>query len=181
MLYDPPTGVLTLTGEASHDAYEAAIRQIEFSTTQPIGTQKRIEVILFDGEGWSPEAKAFITVGNAIGIAAAPVLDLDPNDSNSVGPDYTATFTSGGPEIPVADTDVSITDADSTTIQSARITLGIIRVPEDVLSFTGPAAPHHRGLRSRSRHSHAHRPGHPGRLPDSLAPSGLQHHEHFHC
>ena len=33
--YDPLTGILTLTGEASHDAYEAAIRQIEFSTTQP--------------------------------------------------------------------------------------------------------------------------------------------------
>ena len=41
---DPLTGVLTLSGEASHDAYEAAIRQIEFSTTQPIGTQKRIDV-----------------------------------------------------------------------------------------------------------------------------------------
>ena len=118
------TGVLTLSGEASHDAYEAAIRQIEFSTTQPLGTQKRIDVILFDGQQWGPEAKAFITVGNVVGIAAAPVLDLDFNDSNGVvGADYTATFTSGGPEIPVADTDVSITDADSAAIKSATITL----------------------------------------------------------
>ena len=39
------------------------------------------------------------------------------------GADYTATFTSGGPEIPVADTDVSITDADSAAIESATITL----------------------------------------------------------
>ena len=62
---DPLTGVLTLSGEASHDAYEAAIRQIEFSTTQPIGTQKRIDVSVFDGEEWGPEAKAFITVGNS--------------------------------------------------------------------------------------------------------------------
>ena len=68
---DPLTGVLTLSGEASHDAYEAAIRQIEFSTTQPIGTQKRIDVSVFDGEEWGPEAKAFITVGNTIG---APLL-----------------------------------------------------------------------------------------------------------
>ena len=139
---DPLTGVLTLSGEASHDAYEAAIRQIEFSTTQPIGTQKRISVTLFDGQEWGPEAKAFITVGNDIlGSTTAPVLDLDANDSNGVGADYTATFASGGPEIPVADTDVSITDADSAAIESATITLAINREPEDVLSFTGPAGP----------------------------------------
>ena len=139
-LYDPLTGVLTLTGGASHDAYEAAIRQIEFSTIQPIGTQKRIDVILFDGHDWSPEAKAFITVGSTVEITAAPVLDLDFNDSNGVvGADYTATFTSGGPEIPVADIDVSITDDDSAAIELA--TLGIFGEPQDVLSFTGPAGP----------------------------------------
>ena len=139
---DPLTGVLTLSGEASHDAYEAAIRQIEFSTTQPIGTQKRIDVILFDGQEWGPEAKAFITVGNdVLGSTAAPVLDLDADDSNGGGADYTATFASGGPEIPVADTDVSITDADPAAIESATITLGINREIEDVLSFTGPAGP----------------------------------------
>ena len=122
--YDPLTGILRLTGEASHDAYAAAIRQMEFSTIQPLGIQKRIDVILFDGLEWGPEAKAFITVGNVVGIAAAPVLDLDFNDSNGVvGADYTATFTSGGPEIPVADTDVSITDADSAAIELATITL----------------------------------------------------------
>ena len=125
---DPLTGVLTLSGEASHDAYEAAIRQIEFSTTQPIGTQTRIDVSVFDGEEWGPEAKAFITVGNSLEATDAPVLDLDANDSNGVvGADYTATFASGGPEIPVADTDVSITDADSAAIESATITLAINR------------------------------------------------------
>ena len=75
--YDPLTGILRLIGEASHDAYEAAIRQIEFSTTQPLYTQKRIDVILSDGLQWGPEAKAFITVGNVVGSTAAPVLDLD--------------------------------------------------------------------------------------------------------
>ena len=112
--YDPLTGILRLTGEASHDAYEAAIRQMEFSTTQPLGTQKRIDVIVFDGEEWGPEAKAFITVGECLGSTAAPVLDLDANNSNGVvGADDTATYTAGGPAIPVADIDVSITDADS--------------------------------------------------------------------
>ncbi len=62
-----------------------------------LGTQKRIDVIFFDGLEWSPEAKAFITVGNVAGSTAAPVLDLDANNSNGGGADYTATFTSGGP------------------------------------------------------------------------------------
>ena len=87
--YDPLTGILTLTGEASHDAYAAAIGQMEFSTIQPVGIQKRIDVILFDGLGWGPEAKAFITVGSTI-ETVAPTLDLDANDSNGVvGADYT--------------------------------------------------------------------------------------------
>ena len=42
--------------------YEAAILQVGFSTIQPIGTQKQIEVIVFDGQEWSPGAKAFIKV-----------------------------------------------------------------------------------------------------------------------
>ena len=181
--YDPLTGILRLTGEASHDAYEAAIRQIEFSTTQPIGTQKRIDVIVFDGQEWGPEAKAFITVGNAVGITAAPVLDLDFNDSNGGGADYTATFTSGGPEIPVADTDVSITDADSAAIESATITLANQPANRAICSRSAGCCrnDHPDCLRSGYRRPHAHRRGYPGRIPDSLAPSGLQHHEHFHC
>ena len=180
---DPLTGVLTLSGEASHDAYEAAIRQIEFSTTQPIGTQKKIDITLFDGQEWGPEAKAFITVGNAlVGSTDAPVLDLDFDDSSDgAGADYTATFTSGGPEIPVADTDVSITDADNAAIESATITLANQPGARGRALLHRPGWSYHRGLRFGSRHSHAHRLGYPGRIPDSLAPSGLQHHEHFHC
>src|SRR6266542_4368127 len=114
--FDPSTGILSLFGWASHSAYQTAIEQIRFSTTAPVGTQRTIAVFVFDGVFWSDEADAYITVTSA---AAPPVLDLDANDSNGGGADYTATFTLGGPEMPVADTDVSITDADSTTIQSA--------------------------------------------------------------
>src|SRR5262245_47377344 len=71
-----PTGILSLPGTASHAAYEAAILQLQFSTTASVGTQKQIEVSVFDGLNWSSEAKAFITVS---GIAIAPVLDLDAN------------------------------------------------------------------------------------------------------
>jgi hypothetical protein len=127
-------GTLTLFGSASHAAYEAAIRQVVFSTTRPAGTVKTIDVHVFDGTEWSNDASAIITVTSA---ATPPVLDLDANNSNGGGADYTATATGGGPAIPIADTDVTITDADSTTIQSATIKIGINRQPDDVLSIVG--------------------------------------------
>ncbi|HEX2401458.1 MAG TPA: Ig-like domain-containing protein, partial [Mycobacterium sp.] len=132
--FDSFNGILTLSGVASHSAYQTAIEQIRFSTTQPVGTHKTIAVSVYDGFEWSSEAYAFLTVSSA---ATPPVLDLDANNSNGGGSDYTATATGGGPGIPIADTDVSITDADSTTIQSARITIGINRQPDDLLSIAG--------------------------------------------
>ena len=83
---------------------------------------------------------AIFTVSSA---AAPPVLDLDANNSNGGGRDYVATFTTGGPAIPVADTDVSITDPDSTTIQSATITIAINRQSGDAAYRRGIAARHH--------------------------------------
>ena len=107
--YDPATGILRLTGTASHADYETAIRQVEFSTTEASGAHKQIEVTVFDGQDWSSEAKAFITVSGLVAgptnNTVPPVLDLDANDSNGGGADYTATFTSGGPAIPIADID----------------------------------------------------------------------------
>src|SRR5262245_52348982 len=136
--YNPSTGILSLTGTAPHAAYEAAILQIQFSTTASLNVQKQIEVSVFDGEAWSSVAEAFITV-SAVDPAniAPPVLDLDADNSDASGADYTATFTSGGPAIAIADTDTLITDADSTAIASATITIGINRQLDDVLSIVG--------------------------------------------
>jgi hypothetical protein len=133
--YDSASGILTLSGTASLAAYEAAIGLVEFSSTsEPIGEQKRIEVTVFDGTDASPEAKAFI---NIVAATASPVLDLDANNSDGGGADYTATFNEGGPATPIADIDVLITDPDSPTLASAMITLGINRQPDDVLSING--------------------------------------------
>ena len=70
---------------------------------------------------------------------APPVLDLDANDSNGGGSDYTSTFTRGGSAIPIADIDVKITDPDSTTMASATISMianGQVP-PNDTLSISG--------------------------------------------
>ena len=129
--FDPSTGILELFGYASHSAYQTAIEQVRFSTDAPVGVTKSIAVWVFDGFWWSNEGTAILTVSSA---AAPPVLDLDANNSNGGGRDYVATFTTNGPAIPVADTDVSITDPDSTTIQSATITIAINRQSGDALS-----------------------------------------------
>ena len=69
--------------------------------------------------------------------AAPPGLDLDANNSSGGGADATATYTAGGPAIPVTDIDVLITD-DDPTIESATITiLGWSLHAGDVLSIAG--------------------------------------------
>ena len=177
--FDPSTGILQLFGYASHSAYQTAIEQIRFVTDAPVGVTKSIAVWVFDGFWWSNEGTAILTVSSA---AAPPVLDLDANNSNGGGRDYVATFTTNGPAIPVADTDVSITDPDSTTIQSATITLAINRQSGDAL-IRGDIAARHHGfeLQFLHRRHHAQRCGLARGLPDGLAPGGLRHHEHFHC
>jgi Bacterial Ig domain len=124
-----------LNGTATLADFEVAVRQVGFSTTSgQIGSQAQVIVSVFDGHQASPDAKAFISV--VVG-ATPPELDLDANNSNGSGADYTATFTTGRPATPITDTDVLITDSSSTTIASASITLAINRQPDDLLTING--------------------------------------------
>ncbi|SEC82404.1 surface adhesion protein [Pseudomonas kilonensis] len=68
---------------------------------------------------------------------APPVLDLDANNSSGkTGADYQVTFTEGttGPGVSIADTDLSITDPDSTMLTGATIVL-TNRQPGDHLNL----------------------------------------------
>jgi Ca2+-binding RTX toxin-like protein len=60
-----------------------------------------------------------------IGAAnAAPAVDLDGNDSNTVGTGFSSAYTEGGAAAAISDTDVLITDADTgDDIVSATITI----------------------------------------------------------
>ncbi len=53
----------------------------------------------------------------------APQIDLDADDSAETGINFTTTWTQGGGQINIADTDAVITDADSATLQSLTVTL----------------------------------------------------------
>ncbi|SCW99498.1 type I secretion C-terminal target domain (VC_A0849 subclass), partial [Pseudomonas sp. NFACC56-3] len=68
---------------------------------------------------------------------APPVLDLDANNSSGkTGADYQVTFTEGttGPGVSIGDTDLKITDPDSTLLTGATIVL-TNRQPGDVLNL----------------------------------------------
>ncbi|MDL2182669.1 LapA family giant adhesin [Pseudomonas sp. ChxA] len=63
---------------------------------------------------------------NIIDNDAPPVIDLDANNSSgATGADYRTTFTEGtaGPGVSIADTDIKITDPDSTMLTGATVTL----------------------------------------------------------
>ncbi len=121
--YDPLTGILTLTGTASLAAYQTALQQITFDNTgtNPSTETRIIDVVVNDGTVASNLAHAIIEVTQVDNIA--PVVNLDADNSTVVGTSFRATFTEGGAPIPIADIDTLITDADSTTLASATITL----------------------------------------------------------
>ncbi|MTD22387.1 type I secretion C-terminal target domain-containing protein, partial [Pseudomonas sp. CCM 7891] len=55
---------------------------------------------------------------------APPVIDLDANDSSgATGANYKATFTEGKAGVSIADTDIKITDPDSTQLTGATVVL----------------------------------------------------------
>jgi hypothetical protein len=123
-VYDPGTGILTLTGTASLVAYQTALQQITFDNagTTPSTDTRVIDIVVNDGASNSNTAHAFIQV--EVVNNSAPVLDLDPNDSGgSTFATFRSAFTENGAPVPIADVDTSITDADSTTLVSATITL----------------------------------------------------------
>ncbi|PPC97340.1 MAG: hypothetical protein CTY32_01790 [Methylotenera sp.] len=75
---------------------------------------------LTDGDGTTTTAVLNITIN---GTNDAPVIDLDANNSTSTGVNFVTTYTENGAGISIADTDIAITDVDSTNLVSAVITL----------------------------------------------------------
>ena len=132
------TSVVTLTGAASSASYQTALQQIKFSNgnIDPSNVTRVIEVVVNDGISNSNTATAIVQV-EAVNNSA-PAVDLDPNDSGgSIRGNFHTNFTENGTPIPIADTDVTITDLDSTTLVSATITLAN-RQPGDLLTVALP-------------------------------------------
>jgi Ca2+-binding RTX toxin-like protein len=128
--------VLTLSGSATLADYQTAIQAITFNNTSnnPDTTPRSITVTVTDGSATSSSATATI---NVVAVSDAPVLDLD---ASAAGTGYTSFFSvDTRPNVPVSDTDISVTDVDSSNITGATITLTNAQAGDVLAAGTMPA------------------------------------------
>ncbi|PKO91950.1 MAG: hypothetical protein CVU15_10250, partial [Betaproteobacteria bacterium HGW-Betaproteobacteria-1] len=108
--------VVTLSGTATLADYQTAIQAVTFSTSSTDATPRSVEVVVTDGLNVSNKATATISVS----LANASEIDLD---ASAAGTGFASTFIENGAAVSIADTDISITDIDSTELAGATITL----------------------------------------------------------
>ena len=77
--YNSATGVLMLTGVASIAAYQTALHQIEFSTTDTSTADRIISVTVNDGANTSNTAQTFMHVSSADLTNPAATVDIAAN------------------------------------------------------------------------------------------------------
>ncbi len=115
--YSAATGELAITGQATIDEYEQALRKLTYFNTSetPDATPRTVEVTVRDGEKVSPPANVTITV---VAVNDAPVLDPDcAMTLGSIGEDsppangvqilgiISSGKKNGAPCVPIADKD----------------------------------------------------------------------------
>jgi hypothetical protein len=110
-VYDDTTGVLTLTGSAPAESYQAALQSVTFHTTAADpGTSRTVEFLVNDGDADSNAAT------KAIDITTPP-----PNIAPVVTASDGATpYGNGDPAVAV-DSGVTVTDANDTNLEGARV------------------------------------------------------------
>ncbi|WP_293776083.1 Calx-beta domain-containing protein [uncultured Oxalicibacterium sp.] len=77
--------------------------------------------------------------GTIIDNDQPPAIDLDGNNSTTTGNNYVTSYTENGAGISIADTDIAITDVDSSTLASATITLTNAQAGDVMTVGTMPA------------------------------------------
>ena len=156
--YNPFTGVITLSGEASLADYQTALRQVVFDTTSTSTADRGIQMTVTDSSGLISNLATMYMHVVSPPPNVAPVIDLDANNSTTTGANYLTGFTEGGPPVAIADTDILIIDPDDPSLASATITLTNPQTG-DVLILRWNAATRHRrfGLRHNPHHDHGRR------------------------
>ncbi|GJE54785.1 hypothetical protein EKPJFOCH_1269 [Methylobacterium thuringiense] len=132
----PSTGsgtiTVTLSGDADPATYQAALRAISFENTS--GDPSTIDrVVKTNVTSNTIQGTSATTTVSVVAVDDAPVLDLD---ASGPGTGHTASYTENGTGVAIVDTDVSVTDVDSTNMASARAVITNGR-PGDWLSVAG--------------------------------------------
>ena len=117
--YNPASGQLTLSGEASLAAYTSVLRAITFEnrSQDPNPENRQINLMVNDGISNSNVVSSTVEVQP---VNDPPVVDL--NGSGSPGINGTASFEVGKGPASIVD-DLELNDPDNTSILSATITL----------------------------------------------------------
>ncbi len=122
--YNAATGVLSLTGSGTLAEYQTALRSVRFSNTSDAPTASR--TISFTASDAALTSTAVTHAVSITGVNDAPVL----------GAGGTLSYTENDPATAIS-TGLTLTDADSSTITGATVTIGTGFVSaEDTLSFT---------------------------------------------
>jgi hypothetical protein len=147
--YDSGTGVLTLTGSAPSEDYQAALQSVTFLTTAASpGTSRTVEFVVNDGDTDSSVATKSIDI-------VTPPPNIAPVVTTTTG---STSYGNGDPAVAV-DPGVTVTDSDDTNIESARVRIsggfeagdtlvfadqstisGVYNTGDGVLTLTGSAS-----------------------------------------
>ena len=122
----------TTTGQISLTADGAAF--IDYETAPNSYT---LDIQASDGTNLSNTETLTI---NLTDVNDPPALDLDGDDSTSVGTGYAGGFTEGGGAVDIADADIVITDVDDTNIEGATITLTNAQTADALAAVGLPAS-----------------------------------------
>ena len=121
--------VLTLTGNLTDlNDFLNEVNSIDYEHATPGISGDNVDLItieISDNGNTGSGGGGTITLGTInIDIdPVAPQVDLDADNSTTSGINFTTTWTQGGGQINIADTDATISDADNATLQSMTVTL----------------------------------------------------------
>jgi trimeric autotransporter adhesin len=123
--YDSGTGVLTLTGSAPSEDYQAALQSVTFLTTAASpGASRTVEFVVNDGDADSNAATKTIDI-------VTPPPNIAPVVTTTTG----STSYGNGDAAVAIDSGVTVTDSDDTNIESARVRISGGFESGDILTF----------------------------------------------
>ncbi|ROZ72491.1 hypothetical protein EEB15_19870, partial [Ramlibacter sp. WS9] len=125
--FNAATGTLTLTGTASVSAYQAALRSVTYSNTNPTSTDVADRTVSFSVRDFSGAWSTAVT--GTIMFAVAPVIKTTAG---------TAAYTEGGATA-VVDGALTVTDLDTPTLAGATISISVGFQVGDLLAFVDTA------------------------------------------
>ena len=120
--YNSATGVLTLSGSDTVAHYQQVLRTIRYanSSENPTAGIRTVEFVASDGSTNSNTATCIVTVSAS---NDAPVVDLDANNSNSAGANYSTSYNEGDSPVLIADGDATFSDVDDANLVSLTVTI----------------------------------------------------------